>query len=80
MAFDCNTSFPFKIHIVEDLVLIFPFGNSIGYFKQTVSQGTFTVVNMSYDTEITDPVHQKGFWKQVQIYKIMPLNPLKGTY
>jgi hypothetical protein len=63
MAFNCDASLPFKIHIVEYLILIFPFRYSIGLFKQTVGQGTFTVVNMSYDTEITDPVHQKEFWE-----------------
>jgi hypothetical protein len=63
MAFNRNTSFPFEIHIVEDLILIFPFGYGVGYFQQTIGQGTFTVVNMSYDTEITDLVHQKEFWE-----------------
>jgi hypothetical protein len=63
MAFDCDASFPFKIHIVKYLVLVFPFCYSVGLFKQTIGQGAFTMVDVCYNTEITDPVHQKEFWE-----------------
>jgi hypothetical protein len=57
MAFYRNPPLPFKIHIVKDLILIFPFRYCIGLFKQAVSQGTFTMVDVSYDTEIPNLVH-----------------------
>jgi len=57
MAFYRNASFPFQVHIVENLVLELSPGKSICYLKQTVSQSAFAMVDMSYYTEIPDVVH-----------------------
>jgi len=75
MTFYCNASFPFKIHIIKDLVLVFPFCNCIGYFKQPVSQGAFPMIYVRDNTEVTDPVHQSLRHNKVQIYKIIGIHP-----
>ena len=57
MAFDGYTAFAFKIHVVKQLGLRLTLGNGIGIFKQTIGQGTFTMVDVGYDTEITYVLH-----------------------
>ena len=56
MALDCNATFLLQIHIIQHL----SFSNldGIGLLQETVSNGRFTVVNMSYYTEISDVVHE----------------------
>ena len=56
MAFDGDSPFLFKVHIVEHL----PFChlNSVGEFEQTVSQRGFSVVNMSNNTKVSDILHK----------------------
>ena len=61
MTLNCNTSLPFKVHIIKHLCLIFPFGYCIGLLQQPVGQCTFTMINMSYYTEISDIVHRTSF-------------------
>ena len=80
MALYCYSSFPLEIHIIEDLVLIFPFRYGLGFLKQPVSQGAFTVVNMCYDAEISDVVHQQSVIKIRCKYKnsFRPPNPPEG--
>ena len=57
VALDGDAPLPFKVHIVENLILVFPFRDCVCLFKKAVSQGAFTVVNMGYNAEITDTVH-----------------------
>ena len=57
MALYSNSPLPLEIHVVEHLVLEFPLIYGIGFFKQTIGQGTFPMVDMCYDTEISDSVH-----------------------
>lgn len=57
VAFYGNASLPLQIHVVKYLVLKLPFIDSIGFFKQTIGQGTFTVVDVRYYTEIPDSMH-----------------------
>jgi hypothetical protein len=54
MTLDRNAPLPFKLHVIKNLVLIFSFRYCIGYFKQTVRQGAFTMVDMSYNAEVAD--------------------------
>jgi hypothetical protein len=37
--------------------------------KETVGQGTFTVVDVGYDTEIADVLHKKFRGAKVRIYR-----------
>ena len=60
MALDCNASFSLQFHIIKNLIMEFTFRNCICLFKKSVGQGTFAMVNMSDDTEITDIVHQES--------------------
>ena len=57
MALDGDAPLPFKVHVVEYLILVFPFRDCVGLFKKAVGQGAFAMVNMSYYAEITDTVH-----------------------
>jgi hypothetical protein len=58
MALDSNAAFALQVHVVEQLGLRFALGNSVGVFKQTVGKRTLTVVDMRYDTKITNVFHQ----------------------
>ena len=55
MTFDGDSSLTFKIHIVQHL----PLGHldGMGILQQTVGKGTFSVVNMCYDTEVSYVLH-----------------------
>ena len=55
MALDGDTAFALQIHVIKHL----PFCdlNGMSFFQQTICQSTFTMVNMSDDTEITDVFH-----------------------
>jgi hypothetical protein len=57
MALNGNTSFPFNIHVVQHLVLLFPFPDGVGSFEQSVCQGAFPMINMGDNAEITDVLH-----------------------
>ncbi|OAV71736.1 hypothetical protein Barb7_03162 [Bacteroidales bacterium Barb7] len=69
MALDGNAALALQIHIVQHLRL-HVFGiNGFGGFKQAVCQGTFAVIYMSDDTEITDILHQlRLFFKRANVY------------
>ena len=51
LCLNCNATLTFKIHIVQPL----PLGHldGMGILQQTVGKGTFSVVNMCYDTEVS---------------------------
>ena len=51
VALDCDTALSFQIHIVEHLTLCDL--NRLGLLQQTVCQGTFTMVNMCNNAEIS---------------------------
>jgi hypothetical protein len=59
MALNGDPPFPFQIHIVKNLILIFSFRNCIGLLKEPVGQGAFTMVDVRDDAEITDIIHLK---------------------
>ena len=63
MALDSNSPLPLEIHVVEHLILKFPFIYGIGSFKQAIGQGAFPMVDMCYDTEISDSVHPADYLK-----------------
>ena len=51
---DGDTSFLFKLHIVEKLFFHVALGNGIGIFENSVRKGGLTVVDMSDNGEISD--------------------------
>ena len=57
MALDGNTFFTFQVHVIQHLRLHIPVRYGMGKLQQAVCQGTFTVVNMGYDTEIPNILH-----------------------
>lgn len=57
MAFDRNAPFPFQVHVVKHLCLKVSFRNCVSHLKKAISQGAFPMINMGYDTEITDVFH-----------------------
>ncbi|OIQ63365.1 hypothetical protein GALL_550930 [mine drainage metagenome] len=57
MAFYSDTAFAFQVHIIKQLGLRLTLGNGMGIFKQPIGKGTFAVVDMRYDTKITNVFH-----------------------
>ena len=57
MALDGNTLFPLQIHIIKHLVFHLSGTQCLGKFDETVSQCTFTVIDMGYDTKISYVLH-----------------------
>ena len=57
MALNGNTPFSFEIHIIEQLLLHIPAGNSMRSFQQPIRQGTLAMIDMSDDTEIPNILH-----------------------
>jgi len=53
VGFDSYTPLPFKIHVIEDLILHFLSADSTCQFQKTVGEGGFAVVNMGNNTEIS---------------------------
>ena len=57
MAFDCNASFFFQVHIVQNLSFHVSLGHRIGKFQQPVCQSTLSVVDMCNYTEVSNVSH-----------------------
>lgn len=57
MTFYRDTALPFKVHIVESLVLHVALGNGACVLEQTVREGTLAVIDMRDDTEIAYVFH-----------------------
>ena len=70
MALDGDASFAFNIHIVKHLVLELAFGKCSGSFEQPVRQGTLTMVDMCYDTKVSDVFHCRKGIKKEQFFMI----------
>ena len=60
MAFNGDPPFPFKVHIIQYLVLKISFRKGMGHFQQPVSQGAFTMINVGNNTEVPDVIHPTG--------------------
>ena len=60
VALDGDSSFPFQVHVIQELILFFSFRNRAGEVQQTVGQGTFTMVDMSDDTKVANVLHRSG--------------------
>ena len=58
VAFDGDPTLSFEVHIVEGLVLHLPFGDGSRGLEQPVGQGTFPMVNMCNNAEISDVFHR----------------------
>ena len=54
LGFDGDSTLPLQIHIVQHLLLHLPAGQQAGLLNDTVSQGGLAVVDMCYDTKISD--------------------------
>jgi hypothetical protein len=52
VTLDGDPFFPFEVHIIQHLGLHIPFGDRVGYFQETVRQGTFSVVDMGDNAKI----------------------------
>ena len=57
MALDCDAALLFEVHVVEHLPFCYLY--RIGELQQTVGQGGFAMVDVRYDTEITDMLHKE---------------------
>ena len=54
LRLDCDTTFSLKIHIIQYLRLHLPAGQKSCHLNNTVCQGRFPVVNMRYNTKVTN--------------------------
>jgi hypothetical protein len=61
VTLDGDTTLSFKIHIVQQLSLHFSSCHGASKFQQPVSQGAFSVINMGYNTKVTNIFHKKLF-------------------
>ena len=57
VGFNGNTTFPFQVHIVKQLVLLFTFCYCPSKVQQTVCKGTFSVINMGNNAKISKLLH-----------------------
>src|ERR1035441_4996489 len=57
VALDGDAPFSFNIHVIKHLCLRIAGGNGLGKFQKSVSQGTLPMVNMCYNTKVTDIFH-----------------------
>ena len=57
VTLDGNTAFPLEIHIIELLVHFLSFTYGLRVIKQSVREGTLTVVNVGNNAEIADVLH-----------------------
>jgi len=60
LGLDGDTSFPFDIHLVEKLVLLFPLRKGPREFEQAVGKGRFAVIDMGDDGKIADELRIHG--------------------
>jgi hypothetical protein len=61
VGFDGDPSFPFQIHIVQQLILLFPRAYRTGKIQQTIRKGAFAMVDMGYDAKISNVFHPRIF-------------------
>ena len=57
VALDRDALFAFQFHVVEYLRLQFALGYGVGRFQEAVGEGALAVVDVGYDTEISDVLH-----------------------
>jgi hypothetical protein len=57
MALDCDATLTLQVHIVEHLCLHVLSGHSVGVLKQSVGQGTLSVVDMGNYAEVSNVFH-----------------------
>ena len=71
MSFYGYASFPFQLHIVQELIQHLPLADSAGDLKYPVSQSGFTVVYMGYNGKVSNFIHKNTDG---------PLNPYSKVY
>ena len=54
---DGDATFPFDVHVVQNLVLHVTFCHRVGLFQNAVSKGGFSVVDVCDNTKIADVIH-----------------------
>jgi len=52
LSLDGDAALTLQVHLVQELVLLFPGGNGAGELKQAVGDGRFAMVDMGDDGEI----------------------------
>ena len=57
MTFYGYTTLALKIHIVQDLIDQLLLSQGVSNLNESVRQGAFSVVNMSYDAKISNLIH-----------------------
>ncbi|MDB5138081.1 MAG: hypothetical protein JWP37_4684, partial [Mucilaginibacter sp.] len=56
---DGDAPLTLKVHIIKQLRLRLALGDGVGIFKQTIGKCTLAVVDMRYNTKITNVLHLK---------------------
>ena len=54
LQFDGDSTLPFQLHIVQELLTHFPLGNQACLFNDPVCQSRFPVIDMCDDTEVSN--------------------------
>jgi hypothetical protein len=57
LALDGNASFPFDLHVIEDLIAKLPVADQAGVLNHSIGQGGFSMIDVSNDTEVSNLPH-----------------------
>jgi hypothetical protein len=57
MAFNGDAAFALQFHIIKHLSLKIPVGHRSGDLQKSIGQGAFAMVDMRYNTEVSDVFH-----------------------
>ena len=53
LRLDGDPALPLQIHLVQELILLFPIGQGPGKFEKAVGQGRFAVIDVGDDGKIS---------------------------
>jgi len=69
VAFDSDTAFAFKVHVIQDLSLGFTFVHRAGKFEQTVGKSALAVINVGDNAKVTYVLHRCKGKKKFDVLK-----------
>ena len=57
LTFYGDSTLPFNVHVVENLIFKIPIKDNMGHLNQTVGKRRFAMINMGYNAEISNFFH-----------------------
>jgi hypothetical protein len=78
VAFNRNSTLPFQVHVIQNLLLHLPFTDGSGAFKQAVGQCGFTMVDVRDNAKIANIIHTDGWIENAKNYSALNIQSLNG--